>query len=175
MFSHRSHESAVHVTLTTESNSSLSMTPGHYLWVTKGDNNRPAIVRAGDVQAGDMVWALEDPGLIATRSYLTKITSTTCSKKAGLYNPHTPSGYLVVNNLMALTFTETLPASLTWHSVVTMPAQDLIPSLAQMHRPISESNCTVNILWLLRAEGPSTSFLLASHDHLSHSLAMWAT
>lgn len=125
MFSHRSHESAVHVTLTTESNSSLSMTPGHYLWVTKGDDNRPAIVRAGDVQAGDMVWALEDPGFIATRSYATKITSTTCSRKAGLYNPHTPSGHLVVNNLMALTFTETLPASLTWHSAVTMPAKIL--------------------------------------------------
>ncbi|KAK9826937.1 hypothetical protein WJX74_000803 [Apatococcus lobatus] len=35
MFSHSSEEITTHVTLTTQGNFSLSMTVGHYMWVTK--------------------------------------------------------------------------------------------------------------------------------------------
>ena len=43
----------------------------------------------------------------------------------GLFNPHTASGNIVVDKVLALTFTESLPASPTLHALVTAPAAAL--------------------------------------------------
>lgn len=54
-----------------------------------------------------------------------KISKIGVVEKSGLYNPHTPSGCIVVDDIAALAFTETLPASLGWHTLVSIPARAL--------------------------------------------------
>ena len=125
MFSHRSEERVSHVTLTTHSNFSLSLTAGHYLWVTKARESHPSIVRAGDVDVGDAAW-ISSTAIASTNAFVTdRIAAVAIEEKHGLYNPHTPSGCIVVNGLAALTFTETIPSSCLLHSIVTMPARVL--------------------------------------------------
>ena len=129
MFSHFSAELMAHVSLTTQSNFSLSLTAGHYLWVTKAHESRPSIVRAGDVHVGDAAW-ISSTAADMTNAFVTDtIAAIAIEEKDGLYNPHTPSGCIVVNGLAALTFTHTLPPSCLWHSIVTMPARVLFTLL----------------------------------------------
>ena len=129
MFSHYSAERMAHVTLTTQSNFSLSLTAGHYLWVTKAHESHPSIVRAGDIQVGDAAW-ISSMAADMTNAFVTDtIAAMAIEEKHGLYNPHTPSGCIVVNGLAALTFTETIPSSCLWHSIITMPARVLFTLL----------------------------------------------
>lgn len=125
MFSHRSEEPAVFTTLITEGNTSISLTAGHYLWVTRAHKKHTDIVRAGDVRVGDAVWVLQNANGLAAGLIAERVSSIAIKQMSGLYNPHTPSGCLIVDNMAALTFTETLPASQMWHSVLTMPARVL--------------------------------------------------
>ena len=125
MFSHSSEERMTHVTLTTQGNFSLSMTVGHYIWVTKARDSCPSIVRAGDVHVEDAAWIYSSATIVAD-----KIVAIAMEEKTGLYNPHTPSGSIVVNGVAALTFTETIPSSRLWHAIITMPARilfDILP------------------------------------------------
>ena len=132
MFSHYSAERTAHVSLTTQSNFSLSLTAGHYLWVTKAHQSHPSIVRAGDVHVGDAAW-ISTTASAKTNAFVTDtIAAIAIEEKNGLYNPHTPSGCIVVNGLAALTFTETIPSSCLWHSIVTMPAR-IIFNLLPLH------------------------------------------
>lgn len=125
MFSHYSAERTAHVTLTTRSNFSLSLTAGHYIWVTKAHETRPTVVRAGDVHIGDAAW-ISSTAIASTNGFVTdRVAAIAIEEKDGLYNPHTPSGCIVVNGLAALTFTETIPPSRLVHYFVTMPARVL--------------------------------------------------
>lgn len=129
MFSHFSAERMAHVSLTTQSNFSLSLTAGHDLWVTKAHESHPSIVRAGDVHVGDAAW-ISSTAADMTNAFVTDtIAAIVIEEKDGLYNPHTPSGCIVVNGLAALTFTHILPSSCLWHSIVTMPARVLFTLL----------------------------------------------
>ena len=105
--------------LRTANNMSLTVSPGHYLFVNGGSD----LLRAADVKIGDLVWALPEsqPG-IGSVLIPTKVVDIQSSMQQGLYNPHTISGTIIVNQLAAATFTETIPPSFLVHYMLTLPA-----------------------------------------------------
>jgi hypothetical protein len=76
------------------------------------------IMRAEEVQVGDMVWEL-DP--VSNTMDRTTVAEVSRELAPGLYNPHTLSGNIVVEDIAALTFTNTLPKQPLVHSLVTAP------------------------------------------------------
>ena len=108
------------VTLRLANNRSISASPGHYVWAGKPDQAMSEAVptRAEDVLLGD--WLLSSdttgagPNMVAAKEY---------TIQNGLFNPHTPSGSILVNGVAALTFTDTLPRSVAIHTAITAPAR----------------------------------------------------
>ena len=102
----------------------LHVSAGHYLWATpRLSSAAPGMYRAADLRAGDCLWTLgrnttTQHGLVCARITVAKPTQA-----VGLYNPHTPSGSVIVNGIAATTFTDVLPASLQMHQLVTFPAR----------------------------------------------------
>ncbi|KAK9844617.1 hypothetical protein WJX74_004728 [Apatococcus lobatus] len=77
---------------------------------------------ASSLKIGDLV-AIAD---LATSSISwSQVTNISHSFQPGLYNPHTPSGSIIVNRVAAATFTDTLPPLPRLHRMVTMPASIL--------------------------------------------------
>jgi len=94
MFSHRMPASAVtadFVKLQTETGHELMLTPNHYLYV----NGNMAV--ASTVKVGDTLRSQDGSAVIVTH-----VTSATA---AGLYNPNTLHGDLVVNGIVVSTYT----------------------------------------------------------------------
>ena len=134
---------ACHVTLQTDAGAHITATAGHYVYLTRGpaathalgshaaslDFSRHAsIVRMDDVRPGDVVWAQGLHGKMQPQ----RVVSKTESLEKGLYNPHTPSGSLLVDSIAALTFSDVIPPSAWWHAFVTAPGRvafALTPSL----------------------------------------------
>ncbi len=120
MFSHRNAQQlSTFLVLRTANNMTLTLSPGHYLFVNGGSK----LLRAGDTRIGDLVWTLPEsrPGaspLLAP----TKVVDIQSSMQEGLYNPHTISGTIIVNQLAAATFTDTIPPSFLVHYMLTLPA-----------------------------------------------------
>ena len=79
---------------------------------------KPEVLRAEEIQVGDSVWQV-DPS--RRKPQRTRVTEITRGPAVGLFNPHTLSGSIVVNDIAALTFTNTLPKSTWVHSLVTAP------------------------------------------------------
>ena len=105
------------VSITTSTNDTISATAGHYLPVSKTSfstfsDAKP--VRAADVGIGDTLWRLT-----GTIMQPVRVKSVTHLGMTGLYNPHTPSGTIVVDNLAAFTFTDSILPSLTAHRLAT--------------------------------------------------------
>ena len=72
------------------------------------------------VQVGDDLFELE-----GSQSVARTVVEASRSTRAGLYNPHTASGSLVVDGIAASVITDFMPASLALHTAVTLPAQAL--------------------------------------------------
>ncbi|KAK9844755.1 hypothetical protein WJX74_006431 [Apatococcus lobatus] len=123
MFSHQDkHFVNPFRTLETDAGHTLMLTPGHYLWASGSDaTDRFALVRAADVRVGQWVWASSGTGSAAVAP--TRVTRVSTASAQGLFNPHTASGSIMVDGVVAATFTETISASLALHTVVTFPAQ----------------------------------------------------
>lgn len=71
------------------------------------------------LQVGDYLWELpESPAgpLVPVKIILAKYEVS-----QGLFNPHTSSGTILVDNIAALSFTETVPRSPAVHFSVTLP------------------------------------------------------
>ena len=79
---------------------------------------KPEILLAEEIQVGDSVWQVDPSSREPQRTTVTQITR---GPAVGLFNPHTLSGSIVVNDIAALTFTDTLPKSTWVHSLVTAP------------------------------------------------------
>ena len=79
---------------------------------------KPEMLRAEEIQVGDSVWQVNASSRKAQRTTVTEITRVPA---VGLFNPHTLSGSIVVNDIAALTFTNTLPKSTWVHYLVTAP------------------------------------------------------
>lgn len=131
MFSHRTPSAvSTFITLVTDSGNHVTTTPGHYVWVAMGVrksntwSGQP--VRVEDIKVGDCLLKLDDA---VAQVSLACVVGKTEQLGTGLYNPHTVSGSIVVNGIVALTFTDTLPPSLLIHSIVTAPARLLYLAL----------------------------------------------
>ena len=123
MLSHKSPETAQHLTFQLDNGRTISSTPDHYLPVNASDMEHVGIaaakiVAAADVTVGDKLITIADAklewGTVQTISY---------KLEKGLYNPHTASGTIMVNHVAALAFPNTLPPSIVAHTIVTFPAQ----------------------------------------------------
>ena len=130
MFSHQSpDETARFDVLTLENGQELMATVGHYIWATPllpSGLIRPsvsfqqdaAIVAMGKLKPGDFVWvAPQASGLLVPIS----VKAKSYQIGRGLYNPHTASGTILVNDVAALTFTTMIPPSLKLHAALTTP------------------------------------------------------
>lgn len=72
------------------------------------------------MQVGDDLFELE-----GSQSVARPVVEASRTTRAGLFNPHTASGSLVVDGIAASVITDFMPASLALHTAVTMPAQAL--------------------------------------------------
>ena len=91
------------LTFTLESGITLTLTPSHYLYI---DGTVMAAERA---VVGDTVET--------TRSKTDRIESIILGREVGLYNPHTLTGDIMVNNVRTSTYTNILPAGLA-HAIL---------------------------------------------------------
>ena len=92
MFSHRFEDAeATFVALTTAAGATLALTGGHYLYANG------ALVEARRVRPGDNV-TLADGRRVPVRA-------VGAVRKAGIYNPHTLHGDIVVNGVLTSTYT----------------------------------------------------------------------
>lgn len=92
MFTHKTARSTYNfVTLQTKSGASLSLTAGHYLYVNG------ALAAAKTVRVGDV--------LTLGSGKASAVTEVGAHSGDGLYNPQTVSGDVVVNGLLASTYT----------------------------------------------------------------------
>jgi Hint module len=92
MFSHKIENTVnTFVEISTSASSTMSLTPGHYLYVN-------GILKAAEeVKIGDSV----ELGCGNTA----RVTTVNITSKRGLYNPHTLHGDIIVNNVRASTYT----------------------------------------------------------------------
>ena len=112
MFSHRNAKQlSPFLVLYTANNMTLTVSRGHYLFVSGGSN----LLRAADAKIGDLVWTMPesqpDAGSVLIPTQLVDIQS---SMQQGLYNPHTIFGTIIVNQLAAATFHQKQPLRHTW-------------------------------------------------------------
>ena len=144
MFSHRSRrENSRFLSFRTSNNASLTVTPGHYLYVgAKHSKGIAQVIRAADVTVGDYLWTLRD----SQGSHLmpARVIDIKGSVQMGLYNPHTVSGTILVDQIAATTFTDTIAPSLMAHRLMTYPA-----FLVYMMVPHQMAECLNNALLLL--------------------------
>lgn len=118
MFSHRDHAAVTKFINIHTENSSILLSPGHYIW-TRAEGMTMLLKTAKTVKTGDFVGIADLP---TSSIFWSPVTSILHSFQRGLYNPHTPSGSIIVNRMAAATFTNTLPPSPTLHRLATMPA-----------------------------------------------------
>jgi len=95
MFSHRLAETnSAFVTLTTDAGAELQLTQDHYLYVNG------VLATAGAVRVGD--------ALTLASGVRTTVTAVNTMWAAGLYNPHTLHGDIVVNGIATSTYTKAI-------------------------------------------------------------------
>ena len=96
----------------------LQLTPKHFVTAQHTTSNHTprfsasSIISAADLQIGDTVWIALD----TQSSHVSPavIVSVTASVENGWYAPRVPSGTIVVNGVVAATFTTALPNRLIW-------------------------------------------------------------
>ena len=127
MFSHKQVASVNdYMTVHTEGNVSITATDGHYIWVAKKGHLPLIIIAVAQVELGDAVMVTTGSQPLSNWPWqLEAVIAITCSTQVGLYNPHTRSGSIVVDNVSALTFTSSIPASLGLHKALMAPVQGL--------------------------------------------------
>lgn len=125
MFTHKSSEMAQHLTIQTNNGHNISLTPDHYILVSKAAMGPVGIgaskvIPAAGVRVGDKLITVSNAGL-----EWSMVQSISHVFERGLYNPHTPSGTILVNNVAALTFPNSLPPYIAAHTMATFPAKVL--------------------------------------------------
>ncbi len=127
MFSHKEVASVNdYMTVHTQGNRSITANDGHYIWVAKKCHLPLVITAVAQVELGDVVMVTTGSQPLSNWPWqLEAVTAITRSMQVGLYNPHTRSGSIVVDNVSALTFTSSIPASLGLHQALMAPVQGL--------------------------------------------------
>lgn len=131
MFSHQElHTEALFVDIATASGTKIKASPDHYIWVQSDlpgsrtfSGVQMKLMKARDIHVGHTL-LLAPSTFSSANANLTKDTvlETTRNIHQGLFNPHTASGTIVVDGLLASTFTSTIPPSTMVHALVTSPA-----------------------------------------------------
>lgn len=117
MFSHLDDAvSASFMRITLASGAALTVTSDHYVWACQCQACQAKLVSAGKVRQDMCMWVASHDGTV-----LDRVVATSTIAEYGLYNPHTKSGSILVNNIATSTFTKVLPASLIVHKLVTYP------------------------------------------------------
>ena len=161
MFSHQLAKAISNsITIVTVKNHTISSSMGHYLIATKA--NMPAnfrtLVRAADIRVGDFLWTASSTEL--EHVLVARVIEGTMQ---GLFNPHTPSGTIVVNGLAAATFTDSIFPSIFLHAIVTLPARGIY-TMAQIfglnHLLGSLNSAALQLFFsLMSISGPATRLL----------------
>lgn len=111
------------VRLRTAEGQEIAASPGHYIWASSlNEACSPAAMQptqAIRIKAGSCVLVANNASSFAA----SKVIGRHMVMLPGLYNPHTASGSIIVDEIAALTFTNTLPPSVLVHSIVTMPGR----------------------------------------------------
>lgn len=124
MFSHQSiKEPAGHLRFELSSGEAMSATAGHYLWASRQQSDgmfrhAAKIYRAKALHVGDFLWNYQPDNGTFAKSQVAEIRHVLAT---GLINPHTFSGTIVVDNVAALTFTESVPPAIFCHKILTLP------------------------------------------------------
>ena len=71
-----------------------------------------------ELQEGDLLWEVDPISNMLQPGF---VKSMRMHKGRGLYNPHTLSGIIIVDNILALSFTDVLPRSFALQSYLTGP------------------------------------------------------
>lgn len=122
MFSHRDAEvKASFVQLMTESGAYLHITAGHYMYVND------QLTAAGAVRTGDTVYT--------ENGKVSKVCNVSSTLKAGIYNPQTVHGDIVVNGILTSTYTT---------SVHPRAAHSLLAPLRSLFRLLHTSTSVFN-------------------------------
>ena len=93
------------VVLRTASNAMVTLTQGHYIHASG------RLVRAGDVKMGDL--------LTLANGELSQVVRMTRARKSGLFNPQTLHGDIVVDGVVASTYTEFLQSNVA-HALLSV-------------------------------------------------------
>jgi len=113
------------VTITTDGNSTLSLSPSH--WLYKDTESEQQAVRAANILIGDTVYV---------HGKITHVVAKEMGTKSGLFNPLTASGTIIVNGFVASTYaTATHPSYM--HAVLT-PVR-LLSKLAPSYIPAANT------------------------------------
>ena len=157
MFSHRqSTVRTAFVSLVTTAGAKITASPGHYIHASskaRGASMQPK--RAQDIQIGDYLLELDPTG---ARGLPAQVMAKYETVETGLYNPHVASGSIVVNNVGALTFTDTLPPSLAIHKLITAPGHLLYTVLKAVGGPAA-ADAVNNALLSLYFNAPRFAWL----------------
>jgi len=98
-FGHRDHKiSSSYMRITATSGSSILLSPGHLILTSKGTIPARDVDTTTSVQDSNGVWQ--------------KVTSVTVESHKGLFMPHTVSGTIVVNGVVASTYSSVVPTSI---------------------------------------------------------------
>lgn len=136
MFSHRDDGiSAAFIRISLASGAALTVTSDHYVWGCQCQTFQAKLIVAGKIQRNMCMW-------LASHDVITlnRVVRTATTADHGLYNPHTKSGSMLVNNIATSTFTKVLPASLIAHTAVMYPLYPLsqVLHMAQLDEVVNE-------------------------------------
>ena len=157
MFSHRQASArTAFVSLVTSSGAKITASPGHYIYASsKAGAAAMQPKRAQDIQIGDYLLELDTTG---AHGLPAQVMAKYETLETGLYNPHVASGSIVVNNIGALTFTDTLPPSQAIHKLVTTPGHLLYTVLKAVGGPAA-ADAVNNALLSLYFNAPRFAWL----------------
>lgn len=135
MFTHAAADAqSSFVELTTATGSTLTLTRGHYLYANG------ALMAASEVRFGDE--------LMMSDGKATRVVSVSSRADTGLYNPQTLHGDLVVDGIVASTYTTAVEPTIA-HSLLLAPARALFrASLGRWLVGILDNGASQLVRWL---------------------------
>ena len=132
----------------------LLATSGHYIWVVAPLKGRHKVISKADVKLIEA----KKVKIGMTLPYVSsagqapiglEVIDTRMTRTRGLFNPHTSSGSIVVNGIVATTFTNTLPPSKTIHAIATFPSWLVYKLLSYINAPAIAEQINWRVLQMI--------------------------
>lgn len=133
-FSHRdANARTLMLRIRTDTNQTLSVSPGHYVYVVHPSHVSPSssvlspvAVKANAVQIGDRMLMASLDSDHSKQSALATVTATDFVWETGLYNPQTTCGDIVVDGFLVTTYTNAVGGFQVGHALMT-PLRAITP------------------------------------------------